>query len=353
VGDAWLATLEGLKTCAARPWRFATAVLLVAAFVGGALAIDLFAANGALVSLSALEDAGADVLVVRDEAGTLDGPTCERLERQPGVSASGGVSAPSVESLAGVGGVSFRAIHVTQGYLRVIYPKEEISAAVNAVLGPDIAQEIGIGRWGLVTTAAGDQFRTQLATHQSRALDRGRWINILQAAPGTVRECWVAALPGSLQSVKDLLPWAFATTSQLRIESLVSEDRSLAAARAWTTRPTQWAWVVAACGAGAVVGMVLVQRRHEYALYKLLGGRMNVIVVVAAIEGWAITVLGTMISLSFCLVVCSFLGETAATLTSMTLSKHLLATSVCGLLTIGCSLIAVGGNTAHAIRTRR
>ncbi|MFD4960400.1 hypothetical protein [Microbacterium sp. NPDC058389] len=348
-----IAWREAWRTTVAHPWRLLLGMCLTAGAMGSVAAIEAATAASAMSALAADEAKGSNVFVIRDEAGPLDGRQCESLGSLAGVRSAGGVSVPVVDTLE-LAAVSVRTVSGTTGYLHILGYQPGPDSQAQAVAGPSLREELGVLDGSQLEIGDGGTWTVDVLPQNERASDRSRWITYIDVAPSSVGECWIEVERGMSDVVKQALPAAFSGAERLRMETLGAAEASDTVTESWATRPTRFGWIGAAFVACIAIGSLLVTRRPEYALYRLVGISRRWVWLVAALEGALIVTAGLALSLLIQGVLRTQIPLSYQNVSaSAGLTSLLLSASAAYLMTTSLACLVTAGNVAHVIRTRK
>lgn len=333
--------------------RFGLATLLAASVLAGGASVEALSATQALDAIHAAAEDGANVLVAYSDAGALDGRVCEGLNRAAGVRRAGSTSEPTIVALPDFPGMTLRTVEAAPGYVDIVFPREPRMANAHAVMSDAIQLELGLASRSRIRVEGVGEIDVRVTASRGRAKERTRWLTVISPATRTAKECWVEAMPGQLEAVRSLVAMSYASVADLRFSSLVSKDRVASAEAAWTHRPTGTWWLPAGVIAGAAAALMLGLRRHEYALYRLLGGSRATTLSAAVLESWLVILAATCASTSIVYGLALLVSPQAAAYHPLMFAQHLLAMSVAGVVAgLGVAFVNTG-NTAKILRVRR
>jgi hypothetical protein len=292
-----IATLlrEGLANLRANIFRSLLLLVLCAAGFGGLAFLELREGMDLTGFTRDYRDGGAYVAIASVPGAGVSGGRCESLNGRPGVVAAGAWRGTGQDTSPMAPGVLFQAADVTLGLLRVWDTRQSLGQGEGIVIGPAMAQELGL-RTGLVADfgADGPTYVTGVGDFGRRNPQAARWA--LSPAPpaGAFDECWVEFEPGAYEAGRDALAARFAEGSAdpaVRPYRRADEFTRDPAAE-WASRPQKWGWLAVS---GVLFGFGLVAawfRRAEAALYLAVGTRRAQLAVMAAAESWPLVATG-------------------------------------------------------------
>ena len=268
----------------ARPWRSVVVFLLLTCLIFGSSFLELQTTNRAVVELKRQRLAGSGVLVISGNE-PLSGAVCNRLSSAGGFLSAGGVTRPKVTYFDAYPGNPFQTVYASGDYLRIIYPEAPTLDTTGLVAGPSVLDETNMSTGQTVRLSTGEAVAiTGSASGVTRATERGRWVTLPTSSQDEVSECWVEIAPGSLPEAKSALIAVFAETEELRIANVVSPELGEAVQDAWHERVSQWLPVAAGLIGFLLQAFLLLARRSEYALYRLVGMARPPLTAMVALE---------------------------------------------------------------------
>lgn len=280
----FVALRESFLTTTTRPARFAMATVVGGLAMALSPALESIALDDLTDVLHDEQARGSNVLVIESEAGVLDGRLCAAMSAQEGVKAAGGVTAPVVLPIGDPALTTARAVQATAGYFEILWGGPPRSSAPLAMLGSDLGKELSIATGAQVSLGDAGLFEAHPAPASIRAESRGRWVTIPAAALDAVHQCWVEVSPGALHHMRAAIPAMYPGEERLKVSALRSEETTDTAVAAWESRPSQLLHVICGAVGGLVIGSLIAPRRAEYALYRVLGMPLRVVLLLAAIE---------------------------------------------------------------------
>jgi hypothetical protein len=309
-----IATLirEGLANLRANVFRSLLLLVLCAAGFGGLAFLELRQGMD-LTDFTREYRAGGAYVAIASVPGTgVSGSRCESLNGRPGVVAAGAWRGTGQDTFPTAPGVLFQAADVTLGLLRVWDTDQELGLGEGLVIGPAMAQELGL-RAGLVADFGtdGPTYVTGVGDFGRRNPQAARWALSPAPATGPFDECWVEFEPGAYEAGRDGLAARFAESSAdpaVRPYRRADEFTRDPAAE-WATRPQKWGW---AAVSGVLFGFGLVAswfRRAEAALYLALGTRRAQLSVMAAAETWPLVATGWLLGFAYAVAVQGWRGS--------------------------------------------
>jgi hypothetical protein len=121
----------------------------------------------------------------------------------------------------------------------------------------------------------------------------------------------------------------------------------------WHARLSVWSWILTGVFSGLFVALTVGARRHEYALYRIIGIPKAVVRLIAVLEivlpwmlGTAVSIFATAAGLAF------FFQGSILESTEAALVQILLSSSLCLILGVFSILLLTGGSVAQTIRNR-
>lgn len=347
------AVREALRTLACRPWRSISVIIICALCIGLGPLMEGTASRHVLLASENGRAAGVDVLVVRNPQGTLSGTTCEALNRLPLVTAAGGIGNVGVSSITNVPGVPFRSGAASEGYFHVLYPGFSLGKDIggSAVAGAAVPSELGVRTGARVTLTNGYSGPLSVAPDHVRASDRERWITVLSAPLDDIDECWVEAAPGTTDDLLSVLPSWFTDVEKIQAERLHSRDSVDAAIDSYLARPSVFLGFAGGALAGACVAVMVLFRRHEYALYRISGLAVRHVRATIMLEAALVVATSTVLAVSGVCAALSFQGLTASAV-GAALAQFAIGVGCASVAAFVASLIVAAANPSTAIRAR-
>lgn len=274
---------ESRKTLRAHPWRHLVGTVTIASILAASTLMETATLHTTLSTLEGEVDRGANVLIVESPGQPLSGAVCESMTSQPDVIAAGGVSHAEVVELGQPALVSVRKVSATTGYFLLMRLPVPTDAESAAAVGARVADELGIVDRSLIQTSFGS-VRLQIAPDAIRAEERSRWMTVLRHAGWPVDQCWIEARNGTVDAVKTIVTASFHEVPEVTLAVLRDRTTTETTMRAWDARSTQWAWPAAGALSGVVCALIVAARRHEYALYRILGVRRAAVKLIAVLD---------------------------------------------------------------------
>ncbi|MCW3493451.1 FtsX-like permease family protein [Microbacterium sp. SSM24] len=345
---------EAWRTSVTHPWRFFAGSTLVAAALTGSVAAELHVGYTAMATISEEQLRGASVLVIENDSGTLDSRDCLRLDHQDGVVAAGGVTNPDVVSIGSPPVIDVRRVYATEGYFDILdLPLSALPGRIGSI-GADVQAELGVAPEAVIDLSDGSQVTVSKAAPSIRAEERGRWLTVLAPTLARVQQCWVETERGALSAVRSTLVAALGDAGQLNVTTLRDRVLSDAATEAWDRRWTQWAWAAGGVSAALSCGLLVAARRHEYALYRLLGLSRAATSLIAMLETAMMSACGIGIA-SLCVgaYIAQLPQESLSTLAEIGGAQLLLASALASVAAGAVTVAVASGRTAQIIRNRR
>lgn len=343
---------ETVRTLACRPWRSIAAIIVCALCIGLGPLMEGIATQHVVLASKNGHIAGVDVIVVRNPQGTLSGSACEALNRLPLITAAGGIGELGVVGMTNVPGVPFRSGTAPEGYFHVLYPELHLGADTGAaVAGAAVPSELGVRSGARVTLTNGYSGLLSIAPEHVRASDRERWITVLSAPLDVVDECWVEAVAGTTDDLLSVLPSWFSDAEKIQAERLQSPDSVDAAIDSFVARPSALLGLAGGGLAGACVAVLVLFRRHEYALYRISGLAIRHVRAAVMLEAAAVIAAASFLALSG---TCLALAPQALTPSAVSASLAQFAIAI-GCASVGAfiaSVMVAAANPSTAIRSR-
>jgi hypothetical protein len=262
---------------------------------GGLAFLEVHQANG-LLSFEADYQAAGGYLAVVSAQGGISASRCEQLNAKPGVIAAGGSRGEGQATFTMAPGVLYQQYAVTEDLLRVWDPRYQsakLSGGGIFLSGRALADELAL-RPGTFLARVGEPPATLAAVLDvnRRAPQSDR--SLLEVIPptGLVDDCWVEFTPQAYSGGVDALAAAFASSdSDPTVRPFTSEGEfTRNPAHELATRPQRNGWIIAAALLIGVLVLTAWFRRADLGLYLALGTPRSLLVLMLAIETWALAV---------------------------------------------------------------
>lgn len=348
-----LALREAIASNLTHPWRLVLSIIILAPLLVLPAVFEMQAASSLDALLADEEQRGTNVLIVENGGGPLDGHLCDAIGAQGGIERAGGVSASSVVGLGGNNLISSRRVFATPGYLQILNYGQPRGSGPLAYIGPALSKEISIADFTEVQMSDGQRITVLAAPESARGEARSRWITMVVPALDEVQECWIEARSESLAAVRGAIPAFFPSAASLRVTALRDESAVVAAFTVWEERSTRWLFTATGTVGGLLVGTLLWPRRHEYALYRILGMSRAQVTLLASAEAMILVVSGVGVA-SISAFGAALLQIEGAWLTyaGSGLLQVSLSSSVLCVVVAMLSLTISAGSPAHILRER-
>lgn len=344
---------ETVRTLVSRPWRSLTAIVVCALCIGLGPFMEGTASQHVLAASENGRTAGVNVIVVRNPQGTLSGISCEALNRLPLVIAAGGIGELGVASIVDVPGVPFRSATASDGYFRVLYPgfRPTPDSGGLTIAGSAVPSELGVSSGARLTLTNGYSGRVSVAPSHVRASERERWITVLSAPLDLVDECWVETEAGASEDLLNVLPSWFPDVEKVQAERLHSPEAVNAAIDSYLARPSILLGFAGGTLAGACVAVMVVLRRHEYALYRISGLAVRHVRAAIMLEAAAIIAASTCVAVAGSYAALSAQGLSPSAV-GATLSQFAIGIGCASVVAFAAAVIVAATNPSAAIRAR-
>lgn len=331
-----------------RPWRMVIGAFLIGALTAAPALLDMIAAWTLDTTLIDETARGANVLVVENDGGTIDARECVATQQLQGVLYAGAVSAPDLVTLGDAGIVTARRVLATPGYLEIMaYPRFD-GLRGYAILGPALTRELSIQESAAIKISGEGAITMVSALSSGRADAQARWVTMPIAPRGEAQQCWIETTRQSLDSVHAVIPYLFTDARALSVDRLRDGKVSDVATRNRHERSTSTLSIAGGIAASLVAGILVWPRRHEYALYRLLGMSRARVALIAAGEAQVLLALGFLLAgVAVCSATLAIPG-----LLAVGGSHLLIASAVAMFLTYVSVTGMVSGNTAQILRNR-
>ncbi|MBM7826622.1 ABC transporter permease family protein [Microbacterium aurum] len=344
---------EGLRGIGARPVQFISATLILGVALAGVGAAEAVITGRSLATMEAEKAKGSTVVIVDRNEGDIDGARCLRLGSSAGVTAVGTVARVETVGVLGYPSVPFQHAVVTPGLIGILYPSLQVRQNVTGIAGEAVADEVGLVDGSEVKTTGGSTLVLQLPDEGTpRSQDRARWLYTFESTPTRVRECWVEATPGSVERVREVIAATFSETRDLRVRSQASTATYDATRASWLARPTQFAWTGGALIGAAIAFTLTFTRRHELALYRLLGASKSETALIGVVATCASIFIATILGAEICAVAMRLVGVSERLANQLGLMQIALSSSAAYVIAIAACVLAASGNTTAMIRNR-
>ncbi len=280
---------EGLANLGASAFRSALLLVVCAAAFGGLAYLELRQGMELTEFARDFREGGAYVAIASVPGGSISGARCESLNGTPGVVAAGAWRSTGQATFRTAPGVLFQAADVTPGILRVWDPGQPLGTGPGLVVGPAMAEELGL-RTGLIAAFEADEpvVVSGVGDFSKRNPQAARWALSPVSPAGSFQECWVEFEPGAFEAGRETLAARFAESSA---DPAVrpyrrSDEFTRDPASEWASRPQGWGWIAVP---GGLFGFGLVAawfRRAEAGLYLAMGTRRAQLALMGAAESW-------------------------------------------------------------------
>lgn len=275
---------EGTRNASEGGARSAAWLLLLLA----ALVLPAVSDGQALQALRHAElaqwQAGASTLLLESESG-IDGPSCDRLQRQPPVMAAGGVQRTDrTITLRSRPGSPLAVVEATWGAVRVsglTGGTTETAAPVtdHVLVSPETMASLGLREKDRHVTATPSGQRLTLHASADLSLAGSANTGVVTVVPvdRVFDACLVQARPAGLSDARQIaLATLLAGRAGERVESVTvtaPDRRDLLGEH--RGRPTRWAWLATGTAVAAVWMLIEAARRPERGLYLAVGLRRS------------------------------------------------------------------------------
>ena len=263
---------EAARNAAAARSRGALLIILLAAFLTISGVATALRASQVIAVAQKQVLAGTYARVLSSASGTVPAERCAKLEQNPAVLAAGVVSAASETALPN--GSTYSHYEVSASAMRVVDPA---AVDVSLAVGQQTAKELALAEGGTLPGSAPGAVAVHiLAASRFPSFDRA----ILSS--GAVRRaerCVVEFVAGAEDAGDSVLAlelgrWTADLGVNYNIASVADPIPAyLAPESLWSSRTERHLWVVVASLMSSVFLMHMRSRRHELALYRILGMR--------------------------------------------------------------------------------
>jgi hypothetical protein len=303
---------EGLANLRANAFRSALLCLLCVAGFGGLAFMELRQGMDLTQFTRDFREGGAYVAIAAAPGGQVLGSRCESLNGEAGVVAAGAWRGTGQDTFPTAPGVLFQAAEVTPGILRVWQPGAVLGVGPGLVVGPAMAQELGL-RAGLIADFAdGEAVKVSAVGDFSRRNPQvARWALSPVSPEGSFQECWVEFEPGAYEAGKEMLAARFADGSAdpaVRPYRRADEFTRNPAAE-WDGRPQKYGWPAVSVGLSGLAAIAAWFRRSESGLYLAMGTRRVQLAVMAATESWTLVAAGWSLGFSYAIAAQALWGD--------------------------------------------
>lgn len=306
---------EGFANLRASAFRSLLLVVVSAAAFGGLAFLELRQGMELTGFARDYREGGGYVAIASVPGGGLSGGRCESLNGEPGVVAAGAWRGTGQATFPTAPGVLFQSADVTPGILRVWDTRQALGIGAGLVIGPAMAEELGL-RTGLIASLVpGEPVRVSgVGDFARRNPQAARWALSPVSPAGEFDECWVEFERGAYEAGREMLAARFAESSA---DPAVrpyrrSDEFTRDPASEWASRPQGWGWIAVP---GGLFGFGLVAawfRRSEAGLYLAMGTRRGQLALMGAAESWPLVVSAWSLGFSYA-VACQSLGSTDPT----------------------------------------
>lgn len=296
---------EGLANLRASAFRSALLLVVCAAAFGGLAYLELRQGTELTDFVRDYREGGAYVAIASVPGGGLSGGRCESLNGAPGVVGAGAWRGTGQATFPTAPGVLFQSADVTPGILRVWDTRQALGIGTGLVIGPAMAEELGL-RMGLIATfVSSEPVRVSgVGDFVRRNPQAARWALSPVSPAGEFDECWVEFEPGAYEAGRETLAARFAESSA---DPAVrpfrrSDEFTRDPAAEWSSRPQKWGWIAVS---GGLFGFGLVAawfRRAEAGLYLAMGTRRAQLALMGAAESWPVVAAAWCVGFSYAVV---------------------------------------------------
>jgi hypothetical protein len=293
---------EALRNIRAFPTR-ALLLASVAALSGAGIVVaTVVEVDSVRDSLRSLNDAGANVLVVRPDSGDITTSQCEALNNVSVVSAAGGMLSATERVATSDPSSKYGVVTVTPGFLRLAWPAGQIPPGTTVVGGHAVSKRLGLSAGSTIVLRGSDSSQTLVigapAHIPSRMESLDRSITIATVIQAKLGECLVEAQPGAKAAVSEVLadwflPTRVVVSDYLRSNSLTRDPQT-----DFVGRATQWLPLLAGGAMTLLFALTWWSRRAEVGIYRALGMRRPHLLVQTSTEGVVLLLLPIMIGAS-------------------------------------------------------
>lgn len=259
-------------------WRHSAILAVVALLCGFASVHGVIGSTRSLTDVLTLQtELGANAFVVSSPTSqNLVATDCEALRNIPGVRSAGTRLRVSTTAFISAPGTPVTIWDVTPGFVAFTFPDLELGATDGASFGRTIATDLGAVQGSMVIESrmANSYFAVSGVSSLSVERVRGSMQAVLVpvATNELVNSCFVEAHPAYRDSVEMLLASWFGPTSEWVVSPLAPPEQfEIDIGKAAQNGPMQ---LVSPLLAGFIIFLVASlwwSRRHEFALYSLLG----------------------------------------------------------------------------------
>jgi hypothetical protein len=310
---------EVLRNVTASPVRTALTAL-AAAVVGASVVLATVANVDDIVQAHETQELrGLSTLSITGVNGeAVSAGECDATNTLDAVSAAGSVL--RVEQIHPANTdtpVSVR--YTTPGYIAVAYPGTKRD--VESIAGGDLVAEIGAVSGGTISDATRGAQTVGItievaATSRSRIEGINRDLVVAVAPLGATSECLVEVSDGLTNEVAAAMPAFFSTPISVR-PFLPADRVDRDPARELDTRWSQVVWVGGGVGVALFAAFAWWSRRHETALYRLLGFTKRSIAILVGLETVLVSLVPAQLAIAWAMGLVPIDGGTV-TLTALT-----------------------------------
>jgi hypothetical protein len=245
---------EGLANLRASAFRSALVLVVSGAAFGGLAYLELRQGMELTDFVRDYREGGAYVAIATVPGGGLSGGRCESLNGEPGVVGAGAWRGTGQATFPTAPGVLFQSADVTPGILRVWDTRQSLGIGTGLVIGPAMAEELGL-RTGLIATfVSSEPVRVSgVGDFVRRNPQAARWALSPVSPAGEFDECWVEFEPGAYEAGRETLAARFAESSA---DPAVrpyrrSDEFTRDPAAEWASRPQRWGWIAVPGSSGS------------------------------------------------------------------------------------------------------
>lgn len=285
---------ETRRNFVSSPARTLTLVLMFLAVGAGVSAFT----SGDTERIAAVAErqyrAGAFVYELVGPSGQrVDALKCDSLNSVEGVTAAGGVMARTLVSLQSQPDAQLRVLTVTPRFIAAAWPEVGATGSLSVFAGSSLHEQgIQAGAWVRYYTTQGESQLIHIdAVAQSQSVT-GEERLLAEVAPpsGTVDSCLVLVAPPAALSAGQAFVGLFGPGTTVR-EVLLHSELVADPEELFASRLSQYGWLVGGVACAIILLGSWLGRRHEFALYRLMGFTESAIFVMLSIEAVLVCVL--------------------------------------------------------------
>jgi hypothetical protein len=330
---------EAALNAASSPVR-TSLIAALSALIGGAVVLSTAGnVNDVVQAHRAQELRGLSTLsVTAADDEPLSAAGCDSLTSIEVVNSAGGeISTARVQPANSPITVTVR--HVSPGYLAVAFPGED-TKGLESIAGRDLREELGLVPGGLL--AEGSESAPPITIHEvasTPARIDGTNRDVLVAAPptGTVTECLVDVANGQSETVASVIPSHFSSAVVVR-HFLASDSVDRDPASELRHRWSGLVWLAGGLGIVLFNSYAWWSRRHETALYRLLGFRPESVATVVALEMFLVSLVPSQISVAWALAIAPMDSGVVTSAVIADISRFALLLSIAPVVAVGISM---------------